>query len=139
MDCPVCHEDIIQTGYAASIPCGHVFHGVCIYRWVEAQKNCPVCRASFESDKIAPLFLTNKAAEDEEYKYTVNKKDDQENGTVFSISVEINHERERSATSTTTEETIVGSKRIAWSIGTFLVCLVGIFVFILILTLREYN
>jgi hypothetical protein len=42
--CAVCRETL-HTG-AKRLPCGHVFHGVCLRRWLEVKTACPVCRCS---------------------------------------------------------------------------------------------
>ncbi|CAI9754441.1 unnamed protein product [Fraxinus pennsylvanica] len=39
--CAVCLE-----GYRSGkqVPCGHVFHAVCITRWLSRHDSCPLCR-----------------------------------------------------------------------------------------------
>ncbi|CAA3002895.1 E3 ubiquitin- ligase RING1-like [Olea europaea subsp. europaea] len=39
--CAVCME-----GYRSGkqVPCGHVFHVVCITRWLSRHDSCPICR-----------------------------------------------------------------------------------------------
>ncbi|KAL2479879.1 RING-type domain-containing protein [Abeliophyllum distichum] len=39
--CAVCME-----GYRSGkqVPCGHVFHAVCITRWLSRHDSCPLCR-----------------------------------------------------------------------------------------------
>ena len=29
-------------------PCGHQYHGRCVYRWLKARRTCPVCRAAVQ-------------------------------------------------------------------------------------------
>lgn len=42
--CAICRERFLN---AKILPCKHMFHSVCIYRWVETNPTCPVCRAPF--------------------------------------------------------------------------------------------
>lgn len=69
MDCLVCREDVIRTGYAVSVKCGHVFHGKCLLQWMETQNSCPVCRVHFLKEHVTALFLSHDLGEDDSYKY----------------------------------------------------------------------
>ncbi|CAL1413843.1 unnamed protein product [Linum trigynum] len=40
--CAVCLEEVCYGG--AEMPCGHLFHGACIRKWLELSHYCPVCR-----------------------------------------------------------------------------------------------
>lgn len=71
MDCVICNEDVIRTGYAVSVKCGHVFHGKCLLQWIETNKTCPVCRIEIKQDHITPLYLPiSEMGRDESYRYT---------------------------------------------------------------------
>lgn len=40
--CPVCLDPL--TPHAGQLPCGHVFHGLCVEKWLVMAATCPVCR-----------------------------------------------------------------------------------------------
>ncbi|EEF42175.1 E3 ubiquitin-protein ligase MBR2-like [Ricinus communis] len=40
--CTVCLEEL--EDFAAAMPCGHLFHGACIHKWLENSHYCPLCR-----------------------------------------------------------------------------------------------
>ncbi|CAL5327143.1 unnamed protein product [Camellia sinensis] len=42
--CVVCQEEILVGFQAKRMPCGHVYHGDCIVRWLGASHLCPLCR-----------------------------------------------------------------------------------------------
>lgn len=46
--CPICLIDF-QLGEegVSQMRCGHIFHSICIYRWLQSGDSCPVCRRSF--------------------------------------------------------------------------------------------
>lgn len=138
MDCLVCHEDIIKTGYAASLPCGHVFHGICIYRWVKDQETCPVCRCTLTKERISPLFLSNNSNHDESYKYTVKEDLDKEQIPVYSISVQIDqqqsHPCEISRNHSDSEDR---TKITVCSLVIFIMCLFAIVILISILSIKN--
>lgn len=37
--------------------CGHVFHDVCLRRWLAASRSCPTCRKQLRGERIVKLFL----------------------------------------------------------------------------------
>ncbi|KAJ9187086.1 hypothetical protein P3X46_002582 [Hevea brasiliensis] len=47
--CTICLEQLLE--FAASMPCGHVFHGSCILNWLEKSHYCPVCRFEMPTEK----------------------------------------------------------------------------------------
>eukprot|EP00961_Rhodomonas_salina_P141691 1907972-Rhodomonas_salina.1 len=55
--CTICH------GYFTSpsqLPCGHVFCGSCIERWLRNNSGCPVCRHDCDDDEMRPaIFVKN--------------------------------------------------------------------------------
>ena len=44
MTCPICTDEL-ETLDTVQTPCGHQFHRVCLARWFNAGKQCPMCRA----------------------------------------------------------------------------------------------
>jgi len=51
--CSICLSDYRESEVVGWMPdCGHMFHAVCIGRWLRRHATCPVCRTSL----IAPLL-----------------------------------------------------------------------------------
>jgi len=46
-DCSICLEKLIDDDIEIELPCKHRFHIYCIQRWVDINKNCPLCRKTF--------------------------------------------------------------------------------------------
>ena len=45
-ECSICFEEMWKMKRAKARPCGHIFHKVCLERWVNHQDyTCPICRA----------------------------------------------------------------------------------------------
>jgi hypothetical protein len=42
--CPICLQQIELSEIVRRIPCGHVFHSVCIDAWCLKNLSCPICR-----------------------------------------------------------------------------------------------
>lgn len=42
-ECTICLEDIERKN-ALSLPCGHVFHSICVNKWIVKKKSCPICK-----------------------------------------------------------------------------------------------
>ncbi|EHA8589629.1 hypothetical protein COCNU_scaffold011582G000010 [Cocos nucifera] len=42
--CTICLGDLERGSLAGWLPCSHVFHPVCITRWLQASRLCPICR-----------------------------------------------------------------------------------------------
>jgi len=42
--CAICRNDLGLGSETMS--CGHLFHTMCIHRWLQRQTTCPLCRAS---------------------------------------------------------------------------------------------
>ncbi|KAF5745318.1 RING-H2 finger protein ATL13-like [Tripterygium wilfordii] len=66
MECAVCLCDIKEGDEIGKLRCEHVFHGVCLDRWVACKRfSCPLCR-----DFLAPLrTITELGAEVLEFKF----------------------------------------------------------------------
>lgn len=43
LECAICLEDIERRD-AFSLPCGHVFHNVCVNKWIAKKRSCPICK-----------------------------------------------------------------------------------------------
>lgn len=41
--------------------CGHVFHDVCLRRWLAASRSCPTCRKQLRLENIVKLYLDGAA------------------------------------------------------------------------------
>lgn len=42
--CAVCLEGYSWTNNVSKLPCGHVFHSMCVFNWLSTRVTCPVCR-----------------------------------------------------------------------------------------------
>lgn len=49
-ECAICLSDQKLGQLATRMPCGHLFCGECLRRWLEKSNNCPVCRYEVETD-----------------------------------------------------------------------------------------
>ena len=74
MECSICKEDILETGYPCSIPCGHIFHGKCLLKWSESEQSCPTCRHEFELSRICAIFLPIVRKVDENFKFIISEE-----------------------------------------------------------------
>ena len=45
--CSICLEKLIDDDIEIELPCKHRFHIYCIQKWVDINKNCPLCRKTF--------------------------------------------------------------------------------------------
>merc|ERR1719217_614956 len=62
--CSICLDDYAPGERVRVLPCGHTFHGGCIFPWLtERSPTCPLCKAMFEA-------VPNEADEDEEARET---------------------------------------------------------------------
>ena len=43
-ECSICLCSMNNKEKLVALPCGHVFHHVCIYLWYLKQFSCPICR-----------------------------------------------------------------------------------------------
>uniref|UniRef100_A0A0A0KYC0 RING-type E3 ubiquitin transferase n=1 Tax=Cucumis sativus TaxID=3659 RepID=A0A0A0KYC0_CUCSA len=47
-DCSVCLDELdCEKREVIRIPCGHVYHESCIFKWLNSSNSCPLCRSSF--------------------------------------------------------------------------------------------
>lgn len=67
--CSICLDDYAPGEQVRVLPCGHTFHGSCIFPWLtERSPTCPLCKAMFEA-------VPNEADEDEEAPETSSAAD----------------------------------------------------------------
>ncbi|CAI9100435.1 OLC1v1037544C1 [Oldenlandia corymbosa var. corymbosa] len=45
-ECAVCMEVFESDVGGKQVPCGHVFHSVCIFKWLSDHNSCPLCRST---------------------------------------------------------------------------------------------
>jgi len=59
--CVVCCERLNNESSPLQLPCGHLFHEQCIYRWLMRRNSCPSCRSEISthdtSSKDCSLLL----------------------------------------------------------------------------------
>ncbi|KAL1432821.1 hypothetical protein MTO96_013022 [Rhipicephalus appendiculatus] len=63
--CCICMDTIQASSSSSSsddnsvsaTECGHVFHDVCLRRWLAASRSCPTCRKQLRGERIVKLFL----------------------------------------------------------------------------------
>lgn len=49
--CAVCLNDVVGSEDCRKLPkCGHVFHLVCVDKWLECNWTCPICRRQVTDD-----------------------------------------------------------------------------------------
>ncbi|PKA58693.1 RING-H2 finger protein ATL56 [Apostasia shenzhenica] len=62
-DCAVCLDGFGEGEWCRALPgCSHVFHAICVDRWLEKAAICPICRGSVAVDgddlaAVPPLVL----------------------------------------------------------------------------------
>lgn len=43
--CSICHENLIENDQNTTTSCNHVYHSICLNRWLSQGNNtCPICR-----------------------------------------------------------------------------------------------
>ncbi|XP_070490150.1 E3 ubiquitin-protein ligase HRD1 [Chironomus tepperi] len=60
--CIICREDMVNN--SKKLPCGHIFHTVCLRSWFQRQQTCPTCRLNILRTPITstqPLQAANNA------------------------------------------------------------------------------
>ncbi|KAG9453797.1 hypothetical protein H6P81_006701 [Aristolochia fimbriata] len=48
-ECVICKEEMME---ACELPCSHVFHWICIARWLRKNNTCPCCRLELPTDDV---------------------------------------------------------------------------------------
>ncbi|CAG9799808.1 unnamed protein product [Chironomus riparius] len=60
--CIICREDMVNS--SKKLPCGHIFHTVCLRSWFQRQQTCPTCRLNILRTPITstqPVQAVNNA------------------------------------------------------------------------------
>lgn len=118
-ECSICLEDVVIGGEAKEMPCRHVFHGICIEKWLGMHGSCPLCRYQMpadeedESTKVEGEEGEEEEEEDEEERGAVSEvREDREGGDRREISVRVifnyNYRRRRSLSSDPNSESQPG-------------------------------
>ena len=55
LNCPICVEKL-KDDVVATI-CGHVFHSVCVKRWIKEHRDCPSCRTPNNNRQLIKIYL----------------------------------------------------------------------------------
>ena len=50
--CLICLEDFIENNQVLYLPCSHLFHSVCILRWLLDNNKCPICQTDYKNEEI---------------------------------------------------------------------------------------
>ncbi|XP_042483954.1 RING finger protein 44-like [Macadamia integrifolia] len=48
--CMICMDEYVRGVDVARLPCSHLFHGECIFKWLECKNSCPLCRYVLPSE-----------------------------------------------------------------------------------------
>ncbi|PIN08042.1 Anaphase-promoting complex (APC), subunit 11 [Handroanthus impetiginosus] len=51
-ECVICKEEMKEGREVCEMPCGHLFHWVCILRWLKKRSTCPCCRRRLPTDDV---------------------------------------------------------------------------------------
>ena len=79
-ECAICYEDVLKDVYVARMECKHIFHEVCLLRWIksgcEMCNNCPKCRHVIDSGRLITVVLYDSSYHTlndilNNYRYTV--------------------------------------------------------------------
>lgn len=49
--CIICREDMVSS--SKKLPCGHIFHTICLRSWFQRQQTCPTCRLNILRTPVA--------------------------------------------------------------------------------------
>ncbi|KAF5737129.1 E3 ubiquitin-protein ligase SGR9 amyloplastic [Tripterygium wilfordii] len=50
--CVICREEMKQGREVCELPCGHLFHWICILPWLTKRSTCPCCRFQLPTDDV---------------------------------------------------------------------------------------
>ena len=50
-DCSICFEDFNPRDTIPLIKCGHIYHDVCLNKWLQKQNVCPLCKRVVEFNR----------------------------------------------------------------------------------------
>ncbi|KAK6152427.1 hypothetical protein DH2020_015062 [Rehmannia glutinosa] len=51
-ECVICKEEMEEGREVCELPCGHLFHWVCVLRWLKKRNTCPCCRRRLPTDDV---------------------------------------------------------------------------------------
>ncbi|GER43492.1 RING/U-box superfamily protein [Striga asiatica] len=51
-ECAICREEMGAGREVCELPCGHLFHWICVLRWLGRRDTCPCCRRRLPSDDV---------------------------------------------------------------------------------------
>ena len=69
--CSICLENFNDCDNVSILPCNHVYHKNCIYRWFNNNNQCPLCKTNLDE-------IENEKYEEEEYEYENDDEKDEE-------------------------------------------------------------
>ncbi|PIA52897.1 hypothetical protein AQUCO_01000635v1 [Aquilegia coerulea] len=52
VECVICKEEMSEGRDVCQLPCQHMFHWICVLRWLEKTNTCPCCRFQLPSDDV---------------------------------------------------------------------------------------
>jgi uncharacterized protein (UPF0297 family) len=65
-DCPICYESLKMIDFTVT-KCGHTFHSSCVFRALEENTDCPMCRCELVQLSYDPEYDEEGGEEDREY------------------------------------------------------------------------
>lgn len=51
-ECAICREEMKGGRDVCELPCNHLFHWICILRWLKKRNTCPCCRHRLPTDDL---------------------------------------------------------------------------------------
>ncbi|KAL3839597.1 hypothetical protein ACJIZ3_024188 [Penstemon smallii] len=51
-ECVICKEEMKRGREVCELPCRHLFHWMCILRWLKKRNTCPCCRYGLPTDDV---------------------------------------------------------------------------------------
>lgn len=51
-ECVICKEEMKEGRDVCELPCNHLFHWICILRWLKKRNTCPCCRHRLPTDDL---------------------------------------------------------------------------------------
>ncbi|XP_057801393.1 E3 ubiquitin-protein ligase SGR9, amyloplastic [Salvia miltiorrhiza] len=51
-ECVICKEEMKEGRDVCELPCTHLFHWICILRWLKKRNTCPCCRHRLPTDDL---------------------------------------------------------------------------------------
>nr|XP_011462499.1 PREDICTED: uncharacterized protein LOC105350992 [Fragaria vesca subsp. vesca] len=67
--CGICMEEFDKGVMAIRLPCFHIFHGNCIFRWLQKDHKCPLCRHPMPHDDADHADDTSSSVTKYQYSY----------------------------------------------------------------------